>query len=64
MGKILEKGKAHIKQEIERIGSIVQSDKLSEKKKDEMRLRLNVAHHFDFEVGDAATTLAPKTAEL
>ena len=64
MEKINEKGKPHIKQEVERITSIVKSDKLSEKKKSEMRSRLNIALHFDFEIGPSASTLGPGSSEL
>jgi hypothetical protein len=50
MEKIVENGVPFVSKELSRLNSILSSNKVSDKKKDEVRKKLSIIHHFDYEI--------------
>jgi hypothetical protein len=47
MKRVAERGSSFVTSEINRLNSILESDKVSETKKDEIKIRVNIVHQFD-----------------
>lgn len=47
MKRVAERGPSFVTSEITRLNSIIESDKVSDSKKDEIKIRVNIVHQFD-----------------